>query len=87
VQEAYLCHDFGGRDFYGAEMKLMMCAFLRPQLKFDSFDELITAITDDVSFGKEALDTPSLAALRHDPFLQEPVSSPSAATPAPATDH
>ena len=42
-QEAYLCHDFCGRDFYGAEMRLMICAFLRSNVKFDSFDELIQA--------------------------------------------
>mmetsp|Transcript_5557 Transcript_5557/g.17105 ORF Transcript_5557/g.17105 Transcript_5557/m.17105 type:complete len:180 (+) Transcript_5557:128-667(+) len=75
--EAYLCHDFKGRDFYGAEMKLMICAFLRPQLKFDSFADLIKAITDDVSFGKEALDSPSLAILQEDSFFNSttPVSS------------
>lgn len=83
-----MCHDFGGRDFYGAEMRLMMCAFLRPQLKFDSFDELITAITDDVSFGIKALDTPALAALRDDPFFsQQSDAEPSAPAPAPTTDH
>ena len=71
-QEAYLCHDFAGRDFYGAEMKLMICAFLRPQLKFDSFDELIQAITDDVTFGREALDSSALATMREDTFFHAP---------------
>ena len=67
--EAYLCHDFGERDFYDAPMKLLICAFLRPQAKFDSFDELIEAITTDVEFGKTALDEPALTALRDDAFF------------------
>ena len=79
LQEAYLCHDFGDRDFYGSEMKLIICAFLRPQLKFDSFDDLIQAITDDVTFGEESLDAPVLAALREDPFFHSAATTEDAA--------
>ena len=74
--EAYLCHDFGGRDFYGADMRLMVCAFLRPQAKFESFDGLIEAITTDVSFGQSALDSAELSAFREDAFF---VDAPAAA--------
>jgi FAD synthase len=69
--EAYLCHDFDGRDFYDSEMRLLICAFLRPQAKFESFDELIQAISGDVEFGRAALDTESLAALRADAFFAD----------------
>jgi len=62
-------------------MKLMICAFLRPQLKFDSFDDLITAITDDVTFGEEALDSPTLAGLREDPFFQAATTEDQAVVP------
>ena len=78
--EAYLCHDFGGTDFYGAEMRLLVCAFLRPQAKFESFEALIEAITTDVEFGQAALDAPELLAMRDDSFL----STTSAALPPPA---
>ena len=64
--EAYLCHDFGERDFYGRPMRLLICAFLRPQADFDSMESLIEAITADIDFGKEALDKADLAALRTD---------------------
>mmetsp|Transcript_4751 Transcript_4751/g.12657 ORF Transcript_4751/g.12657 Transcript_4751/m.12657 type:complete len:167 (-) Transcript_4751:285-785(-) len=67
--EAYLAHDFGGRDFYDSQMKLIICAFLRPQAKFDSMESLIEAITTDVEFGKTALDTDELLALREDAFF------------------
>mmetsp|Transcript_41943 Transcript_41943/g.139061 ORF Transcript_41943/g.139061 Transcript_41943/m.139061 type:complete len:171 (+) Transcript_41943:89-601(+) len=73
--EAYLCHDFCGRDFYGAEMRLMICAFLRSNVKFDSFDELIQAITDDVEFGQRALDGAELAPLQRDPFFSSDTSA------------
>jgi len=67
--EAYICHDFAGHDFYDAPMRLLICAFLRPQAKFDSFEALISAITGDVEFGQAALDRPELLALRDDHFF------------------
>ena len=77
--EVYLCHDFGGVDFYGEPMKLVIGAFLRPQAKFDSLEELITAITDDVEFGQQALESIDLLPLKSDPIF-------SAALPEPADD-
>jgi len=63
--ESYLCHDFG-RDFYGADMRLLVCACIRPQEDFKSMDELIKAIQADVDFGMAALDAPPLTELRQD---------------------
>jgi hypothetical protein len=92
--EAYLCHDFEGRDFYAAEMRLLICAFLRPQAKFESFEALVEAISTDVDFGKAALDQPELSVLRDDAFFSvelEPralgsVEGASAQPPPPATN-
>ena len=71
--EAYLCHDFGGRDFYDAEMRLLICAFFRPQADFKDyekpFEALIEAITTDVAFGKAALDSDALKGFREDGFF------------------
>ena len=74
-------HDFGERDFYGATMKLLICAFLRPQAKFENFEALVEAITTDVAFGKTALDTPELLALRGDAFFEAAPPPPPAAPP------
>lgn len=63
--EAYIAHDFGG-DFYNQEMRLMICAFIRPQAKFESFQALVDAISGDVEFGKNALDKPEILSLRAD---------------------
>ena len=80
--EAYLCHDFGEQDFYGKPMSLLICGFLRPQAKFDSFPELVDAISTDVSFGKDALDTEGQREFRTDPFFAEMVeNAPSASEP------
>ena len=76
--EAYLCHDFG-RDFYGAEMRLLVCACIRPQADFSSMDELIKAIQDDVDYGSAALGAPPLSLLQEDDFF------PSAKAPAPSS--
>ena len=69
--EAYLCHDFGDKDFYGKPMSLLICAFLRPQAKFDSFPELVEAISTDVEFGKNALDKEELQEFKADKFFSE----------------
>lgn len=44
---------------------------MRPQAKFDSFDDLISAITSDVEFGQSALDAPELLALREDALFSD----------------
>jgi len=85
--EAYICHDFAGADFYDAPMRLLICAFLRPQAKFDSFDALISAITGDVEFGQAALDRPELVALRDDEFFRgepKPTTDPPTQKPGEA---
>ena len=50
--ESYLCHEFE-QDFYGADMRLLVCACIRPQADFSSMDDLIKAIQADVDFGQE----------------------------------
>ena len=44
--EAYLCHDFGGRDFYDAEMRLLICAFFRPQADFKDYEKPFEALIE-----------------------------------------
>jgi riboflavin kinase len=56
--EAYICEDFAD-DFYGAEMRLLIVGYMRPQAKFSSEDwlsELKSAIRVDVEEGCQALD-------------------------------
>merc|ERR1712232_747226 len=53
--EPWILHDFG-EDFYDCELRLVVCGFVRKELRFDNFDDLITAIREDGDFCKEALD-------------------------------
>ena len=43
-------------DFYGEVMRLLLIGFLRPEMKFPSFPDLIAQISTDVENAKDALD-------------------------------
>lgn len=53
-------------DFYGEVMRLSLIGYLRPERKFDSFPELMQAISTDVATAKDALDQPPYLSLRSD---------------------
>ena len=59
-------------DFYNETMRLALSGFLRPEMKFNSFADLIAAITNDVANAKEALGVQPFVALRADSFLTDP---------------
>ena len=42
--EAFLIHDFGGEEFYGAHLALEVVSFVRAEALFSDFDSLILAI-------------------------------------------
>lgn len=70
VLEAYLMSDLFDEEFYGEEMRLCIIGFLRPELKFESLEELISHINCDVSVSKAALDMPKAFPFRsHSSFL------------------
>merc|ERR1711865_138556 len=69
--EPWLLHQFD-EPFYGAQLRLLVCAFVRPEAKFNSLDELITEIRADGDFCSAALDSPQLQHHQHDQFLQPP---------------
>jgi riboflavin kinase len=60
----YICNDYA-RDFYGEELKLVICGYLRPQAKIP-WDDLIAAITEDVSVAQKALDDPDFSSFKED---------------------
>ena len=49
--EPYLVGEFD-RDFYGEDMRLVLCAYIRPELKFSSLQELKDAIWTDIESAK-----------------------------------
>lgn len=72
--EPWILKDYD-EDFYDCELRLLVCGFVRKEVKFDNFDELIVAIRDDGTFCSEALDDPLYAPLASDGFFVQNESS------------
>lgn len=68
VLEAYLMFKFDD-DFYGEEMRLCIIGYLRPELKFDSLDELTLHIQNDIKVSESALDLPRAVEFGKHKFL------------------
>lgn len=66
--EPWILHDYD-EDFYGCHLRLLVVAYIRPEVKFNSFDELIQEIRADGDFCSMQLDTPELSALRSHSFF------------------
>lgn len=69
-QETYIVHEFGG-DFYGKQLKLCICGYLRPEKNFDSMESLIAAINDDIKNAKEQLDIEPFASHQFDDYFKK----------------
>mmetsp|Transcript_119908 Transcript_119908/g.334530 ORF Transcript_119908/g.334530 Transcript_119908/m.334530 type:complete len:210 (-) Transcript_119908:55-684(-) len=68
--EPWILHDYT-EDFYDCELRLIICGFARPEIKFDKFEDLIMAIKEDGVFCGEALDVPPCADAACDRFFAE----------------
>merc|ERR1712072_1116234 len=66
--EPWILHDYA-EDFYDCELRLVICGFVRKELKFENFDDLIIAIREDGDFCRDALDDAACAALSRDFFF------------------
>lgn len=66
--EPWILHDYD-EDFYGCHLRVLVVAYIRPEVKFESFEELIQEIRADGDFCSQKLDSPELAALRSHTFL------------------
>jgi len=53
--EPHILHKFD-KDFYGEELSIVICGYIRPELDFDSMEALIEAIENDKVIGSQALD-------------------------------
>lgn len=52
--ETHIIHNFN-RDLYGHLLKVCVVGYLRPELNFNSLDELIAAINNDIEQAKHLL--------------------------------
>lgn len=69
--EPWLLHDFGGEDFYGAEIAVLVLGFIRPESgEFSSLEALVDRIKEDGEVTKRVLAGEAMMAFREDEFLR-----------------
>lgn len=66
--EPWILHQFD-EDFYDCYLRLLVLAYVRPEVKFESTEQLKEEIAADGEFCKASLSKPELAAFKKDPFL------------------
>jgi riboflavin kinase len=69
VIEAHLMDSSLAEEFYGAEMRLLLVGFLRPEVRFDGIAPLVANIRNDVAVAMAVLDEPQVAPLAAHPSL------------------
>ena len=71
--EPHLLHTFA-EDFYGQELRLVVCGYLRPELNFASLEALMAAIHGDIAQARARLESGGAQAAHA--FLQPPPAQP-----------
>eukprot|EP00127_Corallochytrium_limacisporum_P002332 Clim_evm120s109 gene=Clim_evmTU120s109 len=66
--EAHLISNFD-EDFYGEQLNLIICGYIRPEKNYDSLEALKDDINADIEFTRRHLDHESQVKYRSDPFL------------------
>ncbi|XP_011496944.1 PREDICTED: riboflavin kinase isoform X2 [Ceratosolen solmsi marchali] len=66
--EIHLLHKFED-DFYNKILKIIVLRYIRPELNFNSIDDLIKAIKNDIEIAKRCLDESNMIKYKEDPFL------------------
>ena len=68
--EAHLI-DYSGPDFYGEDIRIVLCAYIREALKFECVEDLKTEIWEDCEVARQVLEKDQVfASHRNDPFLE-----------------
>lgn len=68
--ETHIIHKYD-ENFYGDWLKLLICGYIRPEQNFNSLDELIQAIQDDVKHANDALDQDLFKQFQSDDFFEK----------------
>lgn len=58
------------QDFYGEQLRLVVCGYVRPEADFTTLEDLKARIHKDAAQTKAALEHPSMAQFKSDEFLQ-----------------
>jgi len=66
--ETHIMHKFEN-DFYDQHLKIIIAGYLRPELKFDGLDALISAINTDIAQAEEYLEKDDFKKFKVDEFF------------------
>ena len=66
--EPWLLHTFE-QDFYGEELRLLVCGYIRPEANFESLDALVKRMHEDAAVTEAALKDDTFASHAKDNFL------------------
>lgn len=66
--EVHVMHSFQ-QDFYGQRMKVLVVGYLRPEMKFDTIQELLNRIQTDIGVSRTQLDGEFWSRYAKDPFF------------------
>lgn len=66
--ETHVLHKFE-EDFYGKTLKVIILDYVRPELNFNSLEELIDTIKSDISIADQNLDKPEFAGFQKHQFF------------------
>ncbi|KAJ1921887.1 hypothetical protein H4219_000233 [Mycoemilia scoparia] len=67
-KEVHIIHNYE-YDFYGRELKVCIAGYIRPELNFESLDQLIAAIKNDISIAENALEKEPLLSLKEHSYF------------------
>lgn len=58
------------QDFYGEELRLVVCGYVRPEADFTTLEDLKARIHRDAEQTRAALEHPAMLQFKVDAFLQ-----------------
>uniref|UniRef100_A0A7S3VJV5 riboflavin kinase n=2 Tax=Dunaliella tertiolecta TaxID=3047 RepID=A0A7S3VJV5_DUNTE len=67
--EPWILSEFPA-PFYGLQIRLVVCSYIRPEANFTSLQALIDRIHEDANQSRRALDHPQLSSFSNDVFLK-----------------
>ncbi|XP_050438013.1 riboflavin kinase [Adelges cooleyi] len=68
--EIHILHEFK-EDFYGSNLRIIVVGYVRPEMDFDSVDDLIKTIHSDIDIAKKQLDQKSCRTFSKDHFFDK----------------
>mmetsp|Transcript_30941 Transcript_30941/g.79450 ORF Transcript_30941/g.79450 Transcript_30941/m.79450 type:complete len:384 (+) Transcript_30941:264-1415(+) len=75
--EPWILHEFK-EPFYGEELRLVVCGYIRPEANFTTLEALIARIHEDAAVTRKALEAPALASYAANAYLKPPAEASAA---------